>query len=109
MKFIVLISCILLTCIFSKGQLIVNNFFIDNGDLKWQKVYELNTPIDSLNYFFTLNGYFEKVELSEESISENLRNIDVDIIGAGFKKGNMPMYTYHYSVSGFAFVESKPG
>jgi hypothetical protein len=51
----------------------INNFKIIEGDLVWQKVYDIDILQEKLTNFLTLGGYFEKIVSLEGAMSGNIK------------------------------------
>jgi hypothetical protein len=108
MKIFVFIAMFLLGFA-ANGQVLTNNFFIENGDLNWQKVYSTNLSLSELSTQLKTSGIFEKMEVDSLFISGELRQFDVDYKGAGYSMFTVPSYVGNTRVSGFALIELKDG
>jgi hypothetical protein len=106
---LLVLSTIFILSVLSIFSQEIKNFKIIEGDLVWQKVYDIDIPQEKLTNFLTLGGYFEKIESIEGVISGNIRTFEVEVNGTGYSKGSLPMYVTYNDIFCFASIEFKPG
>jgi hypothetical protein len=91
----------------SYGQENVNNFIIDNSELVWQKVFETSMTFEELKEKIKDSGLFEKVEISDNKLSGEIKPFSADFNGAGFSEMSAPIYIARSTLSGFIIIEYK--
>lgn len=81
-----------------------NNFYVENGKLYWQRVYEQNIDIESM---LTNSGKFIDINFANGVISATLKPGKVDVKGRG--PMDIPIYIRDGHVTGFVRIQQKEG
>lgn len=93
----------------SHGQETVNNFQIANSEIIWQKVFETTLTFEQLKEKIKDSGLLEKIEIGDNKISGDLKQLDADFKGAGFTEMGTPIYISRSHFTGFVILEFKDG
>lgn len=91
------------------GQDTINNFYAEDNDIIWQKVYETNFTFDQLVTNISESGLLHKIYVSSNKITGDLKPFEVDFKGAGYSRGLTPMYLLGSLLTGFVAVDFKDG
>jgi len=91
------------------GQDTINNFYAEENEIIWQKVYETNFTFDQLVTNITESGQLEKIYVSNNKITGDLKPFEADFKGAGYSRGFTPMYLLGSLLTGFATIDFKDG
>lgn len=81
-----------------------NNFFVENGKIYWQRVYEQDADIEAM---LTNSGKFIDINTSNNIISATLKPGKVDIKGRSAM--SIPIYIRDGHVTGFVRIQQKEG
>ena len=106
MKNIILRLTVFITPLIASGQ-VVNNFNVQDGTLIWQKIYETNLSTEDLNSYFSDSGLFGDLKSTDKAISGEIKLIDADFKGAGYKEMTTPIYISRSHFTGFLKIEFK--
>lgn len=93
----------------SYGQENVNNFQADNSEIVWQRVFETSLTFEELTEKVKDSGLLDKIEISNNKVSGDLKAIDADFKGAGFTEMGTPMYIARSHITGYTILEFKDG
>lgn len=91
------------------GQESVNNFQVVDSEVVWKNIFETTMTFEQLVEKIKESGLLEKIELGENKIMGELKELEPDIVGAGYTKMNAPIYITRSYVSGFTVIEFKEG
>jgi hypothetical protein len=91
------------------GQGVVNNFEIENKEIVWRKVYETEMTFDQLIEKIKDSGLFEKIEVGNNKVTGETKEINPDFKGAGFSEMGTPIYVARNRCSAFTIIEFKEG
>lgn len=100
MKKIVLLTILGLICANLSAQ--TNNFFVEDGKIYWQKIYELDADIESL---LTNSGKFENIKFMDNTFSASIKSARVDPNGRGSME--IPIYIRDKNMVGFVRIQQK--
>lgn len=84
-----------------------HNFLIENNKLIWQKVFDTKLDFESLVSQLKIAGVIENIEVSESRITGDLRRLNIDYRGAGFKSANVSMIALGCDLLGYVVVDFK--
>jgi len=84
---------LLISPIICLSQVDDSNFIVENGELKWQKVYETSKTIDELFISLKTKKELSSVEMIGNVILGDIVGVTVDRKAAGLKSGNTAVYT----------------
>ena len=102
------ILLILLICFKSFSQdLEFENFKNENEIFTWQKVYESELTKENIVKYFKNSGLIKDFEFSENTITGNIENIDLDFKGFGKTEMNTAMYISRSYLKSFILIELK--
>ena len=104
-----LIAILTIAFVTSYGQETVNNFQADNSEIVWQRVFETSLTFEELTEKVKDSGLLDKIEISNNKISGDLKAIDADFKGAGFTEMGTPMYISRSHITGYTILEFKDG
>lgn len=93
----------------TRAQVPINNFEIEDGEIIWRKVFQTELTFERLTEKIKDSGLFERIELSGNKLTGDLRNIDADVKGAGFSEILAPIYVVRSYFSAFVVIEFKDG
>lgn len=82
-------------------------FKISNGKLIWQKIYECKDSISQIAKKLKNDGILKEIEITENTITGSLKDIDADYKGAGFSRGLTPMYLISDRLTCFVLIDFK--
>ena len=85
----------------------VLNFKIDNGSVIWQKIYKTNYSKEEIINHFKKSGFIKNLELSEDLLTGEIKNIEADYAGAGYRKMSTPMVLLSENISAFVSIQFK--
>ena len=108
-KIFILMSLIFVFIDTLRGQETVNNFSPENNKIIWQKVFETEMDFNQLTEKIKESGILDKIEIGENKILGQIKQIDADFKGAGYGEMSTPMYVARNFFDGFAIVEFKDG
>ena len=91
------------------GQDVANNFEIEDKEIIWRKVFETELTFDQLIEKIKDSGLFEKMELGDNKVTGDIREINADFKGAGFSEMGTPMYVVRSHYNAFTTIEFKDG
>ncbi len=91
------------------GQETVNNFEIEQKEVVWRKVVETTLTFDQLVEKIKNSGLLDKIEIGDNQLAGDFRDIAADFKGAGFSEMGTPMYIARSHFNGFAIIEYKEG
>ena len=92
------------------GQEIVNNFQADNKEIIWVKVFVDSTmTFDKLTERIKESGLFIKMDIADNKITGETKEIDADFKGAGYSEMSTPIYISRSHINGFVVLEFKDG
>ena len=91
------------------GQDSVNNFQVLQEEIVWQKVFQTKLSFEALAERVKDSGLLDKIELSQNKVSGELKALDADFKGAGFAEMAAPMYIARSHFTGYAVLEYKEG
>ena len=86
-----------------------NNFFIEDNSLVWRKVYNNSTDVETIAYQLLHDGHFKEIESSDNLVTAELRNLEIDYSGAGVKRMSLPIYIPNNTFYGFVTIQIKEG
>ena len=89
------------------GQETINNFEIEDKQIIWQKVFETQMTFVQLTEKVKDSGLFENVELGDNKVSGDLKDIDADFKGAGYTEMGTPMYVARSHFRAYGIIEFK--
>lgn len=89
------------------GQEIVNNFEIEDKEIIWRKVFETDLTFEQLTERLKDSGLFEKIELGNNKVIGEIKNIEADFKGAGFSEMGTPIYIARSHYGAFSIIEFK--
>jgi len=93
----------------SFGQEYINNFQVYNSEIIWQKVFDIGFTFEELIEKVKDSGLLDKIEIGNNKISGEFKEIDADFKGAGFTEMGTPMYLSRSHFTGFTILEFKDG
>ena len=108
-KTFVLVSIIFAFIVTLNGQETVTNFSPENNKIIWQKVFETEMDFNQLTEKIKESGILENIEIGENKILGQTKQIDADFKGAGYGEMSTPMYVSRSFFDGFAIIEFKDG
>lgn len=83
-----------------------NNFDVSDGNLYWQKVYNVELSHDDLLNIIVNNGNF--VDINDgDVITFRLVRGNLNVEDYGYKRMSVPMYVVNYDVSCFVTIQQK--
>jgi len=91
------------------GQDVVNNFEIEDKEIIWRKVFETKLTFDQLTEKIKDSGLFDKIEIGDNKITGETKQINADFKGAGFSEMGTPMYVARNHYTAFTIIEFKNG
>jgi len=91
------------------GQESINNFQVYNSEIIWQKVFETAFTFEDLIEKVKDSGLLDKMEIGNNKISGEFKEIGADFKGAGFTEMGTPMYLSRSHFTGFTILEFKDG
>lgn len=100
MRKIVLLTILGLICANLSAQ--TNNFFVEDGKIYWQKIYDLDADIESL---LTNSGKFENIKFADNTFSATIKSARVDPNGRGAM--NIPIYIRDKNMTAFVRIQQK--
>lgn len=81
-----------------------NNFYADNGNIYWQKIYESEADLVAL---LTNTGRFEQIKDINGIISAQMIPCEVELNGRS--RGMTPMYLLSSNITCFVRIQQKEG
>lgn len=90
------------------GQDTINNFYAENNEIMWVKVFsDSSLTFNKLVDRIKSSGLLVNIDISEDKITGNSKEIDADFKGAGYSEMLTPMYISRSHVNGFLIIEYK--
>lgn len=87
-----------------------SNFKIKQNALVWQKIYPTDHDTDALVKQLKTSGKLKNIErLDSATIIAAIENLPVDYTGAGYTRGNTPMYLISDRITANVTINLKPG
>lgn len=88
----------------------IYNFFLADGGIVWQKVFNGDYTVESLTKALVSSGLFSDiVTIDHETLSCRLQGKAIDFKGAGYNRSNTPMFLLDTAFGGNARVQIRPG
>ncbi len=84
-----------------------DNFEIENGKLIWQKVYETELTNEQIIGEIKKSGNFKNIEISEDGVFAEFKNLSFDFKGFGSSEMSTPIYVARNSANAFVQIEFK--
>lgn len=99
---VIITSYLAITSLYAQS----NNFDVSEGNLYWQKVYNVGLSHDDLLNIIVNNGNF--VDINDgDVITFRLIRGKVNVEDYGYKRMAVPMYVVNYDVSCFVTIQNK--
>lgn len=101
---------LLLLFIFSASyfdQTETENFLIENNQVIWQKIYETELTKESLINKIRTNGNFENINITDNELTAEIKDLSIDYKGYGESEMSTPMYLSRSAVKAFCIIEFK--
>ena len=105
MKLPLLLFFIFSTIYFNQTE--TENFLIENNQVVWQKIYETELSKESLVNKIRTNGKFENINVTENGLTAEIKDLSIDYKGYGESEMSTPMYLSRSAVKVFCMVEFK--
>lgn len=86
-----------------------SNFAIAEGKLVWQKVYETDKNLEDIADALFNTGKLQDIGIANERITCKITPCEIDIAGAGFSRGSVPMYFALNNLTAFVTIQAKDG
>lgn len=86
-----------------------SNFAIADGKLVWQKVYETDKNLEEIADALFNTGKLQDIGIANERITCKIIPCKIDISGAGFSRGTVPMYLVLNDFTAFVAIQAKEG
>ena len=84
------------------------NFFIEEGAIKWQKVFQVDSVnVKDVVHNLLAEGHFKEIESGEGMVTCELRGLSLNYQDLGFKRMSLPIYIPNDKFSGFVTVQVK--
>lgn len=96
-----------LFCILTATIVYSQDFAAAEGKLIWQKVYECNMSYDEIYEALFNSGAVSDIGMANGVITCRIPNTSIDIKGAGYSRGNVPMYMVLNDITAFVTVQCK--
>ncbi len=93
----------------SQNQVAINNFYTENQELIWKKVFETQLTCEQLYSKAKDSGLFDKLEKDETKIRAELIYIDAEPLTSEHKPYYTPEYIVNNFIQAFILIETKPG
>ena len=87
----------------------INNFYVENREIYWQKVYASDVSYDELINNIKESGKFQNIEFKINKISATTELIQADYKGAGYREMTVPIYISRSDIGGFVLIDIKDG
>lgn len=91
------------------GQDTINNFYAEENDIIWQKVYETTLTYERLLDIVAESGLFVKTDIMENKLTGDLKSIKADYKGAGYSEMGTIIYISRNFITAFAIIDYKEG
>jgi hypothetical protein len=91
------------------GQDVIYNFEIEDKEIIWRKVIETGLTFEQLVEKIKNSGLLEKMELGDNKLTGDIKDLSADFKGAGFSEMGTPIYVARSHFSAFTILEYKEG
>lgn len=82
-------------------------FYLENGNMVWQKVYDIQTTLENYRKHLLLNNSIKGIDKVDEELYAQIGGLQMDYKGAGVSEFNTSMYIARGVFSGVGIIEFK--
>lgn len=105
MKLTLLIFFTLFTSYFNQTE--NENFLIESNQVVWQKTYDTELSNEDVIDKIKSAGKFENINIVQDKVTADIRDLSIDYIGFGESEMSTPMYLSRSFVKAFIVFEFK--